>query len=55
MDAVQCRMIEQVLRDGEIEVQRARLKHHAHAAQRLAGLALDIMAENADTPGLHAE
>src|ERR1700722_1723885 len=53
--AVQRGMIEQVLGDGEIEVQRARLKHHAHALQRLAGLALDIVVENTDTAGLYAE
>ncbi len=55
VNAVQGGMIEQILRDGEIEVQRSRLKHHAHAAQRFARFAPDIVAENADTPGLHAE
>ena len=55
VDAVQRGMIEQVLRDREIEVERARLEHHAQAAQCLAGVAADVVAEDADMPGLHAE
>lgn len=53
--AMQGGMVEKVLRNREIEVERARLKHHAHAAQGFAGVALDVVAEDPDVPGLHAE
>ena len=43
MDAVQRSMIQQILGDGEIEVQRARLEHHAHATQCFARLAVDVL------------
>ena len=54
-DAVQRGVIEQVLHHREIEVERARLEHDAHQPQRLARLAADVMAEDADVAGLDAE
>ena len=36
-DAVQRGVIEQVLHHREIEIERARLEHHAHQPQRFAG------------------
>jgi hypothetical protein len=41
-------MIGEVLDDAQIEIEGAGLEHDAEAAQRLAGLALQLMAENAD-------
>jgi hypothetical protein len=38
-DAVQRGVIEQIVHDGYIEIERARLKHHAKQAQCPAGLA----------------
>ena len=54
-DAVQGRVIEQVLRHREIEVERARLEHHARKWQCFAGACADIVAENADPSVLNAE
>ena len=47
-DAVQRGVIQQILHDREIEIERARLEHHAQQAQRLAGLARHAMAEHVD-------
>ena len=55
IDAVQGSMIQQVLRDREIEVERARLEHHAQQPQRFAGFDADVVAEDADASGLDAE
>ena len=55
VDAVQCGVILKILRDRQIEVERTRLEHHAHAPQRLAGIAPDVVTEDADVSGLHAE
>src|SRR5258706_14850626 len=55
VDAVQGGMIQQVLRDREIEVERARLEHHATEPVRFAGLKADVVAEDADASGLDAE
>ncbi len=41
-------MIAQVLGDGEVEIESARLEHHPEAAQRLSRMAVDVEAENAD-------
>ena len=54
-DAVQGGVIEQVLRHREIEIERARLEHHAEQPQRFARRTADVVAENADAPGLDAE
>ena len=51
-DAVQGGVIEQVLRHREIEIERARLEHDAEQPQRLARRAADVVAEDADPPGL---
>ncbi len=48
-------VIEQVLRHREVEIERARLEHHAEQPQRLARACADVMAEDADAPGLDAE
>src|SRR5712664_1816056 len=55
IDAVQGGVIQQVLRDREIEVERARLEHHAQQPQRFAGLTADVVAEDADASGLDTE
>src|SRR6266481_5125093 len=55
IDAVQGSMIQQILRDREIEVERARLEHHAQQPQRFAGLKADVVAEDTDASGLDAE
>ena len=54
-DAVQGGMIQQVLRHREVEIERARLKHHAEQPQRLARRLRDVMAENTDMAALDAE
>src|SRR4029077_3785418 len=54
-DAVKRCMIEQVLRDREIEIERPRLKHHAHAPKRCARLLLYIVTENPDASSLQRE
>jgi hypothetical protein len=41
---VQGGVIEQVLRHREVEIERARLEHHAEQPQRFAGRARDVMA-----------
>ena len=46
-DAVQRGVIEQVLHHREIEIERARLEHHAEQPQRFAGRAPDVVAEDA--------
>jgi hypothetical protein len=48
-------VIEQVLHDREIEVERAGLEHHAQQTQRLAGRRTDVVAKNADASGLNSE
>jgi hypothetical protein len=52
---VQGGVIEQVLRHRKIEIERARLKHHAEQAQCFAGRLRDVMAENADMSALDSE
>src|SRR4029079_1666975 len=47
-DAVQRRMIGQVLDDREVEIEGARLEYDADHAQRFARLRSDVVAENAD-------
>ena len=47
-NAVERRMIGQVLDHAQIEIEGAGLEHHAQPAQRLAGVALQLVAENAD-------
>ena len=54
-DAVQGGVIEQVLRHREVEIERARLEHHAQQPQRFARRTADVVAEDADAPGLNAE
>src|SRR3954447_25189767 len=54
-DAVQCGVILKILRDRQIQVQRARLEYHAHASERLARVAADVVTEDADVSGLDAE
>ena len=54
-DAMECGVIEQILGDREIKIQRSWLKYHAHAAERRAGLFFNIVTENADTPTLQTE
>src|SRR3954453_12680872 len=54
-DAVQSGVIQQVLRHREVEIERARLKHHAEQPQCFAGRARDVMAENADMATLNSE
>ena len=46
-DAVQRRVVQQVVHHRDIEIERARLEHHAQLAQRLARLARHAMAEHA--------
>jgi hypothetical protein len=47
-DAMQCCVIEQVLHQRQIKVERARLEYDAKQPQRLAGCMADVVAENAD-------
>src|SRR4029079_2666984 len=47
-DAVQRVVVEQVLRQRQVEIERARLEHDAEQPQRLAGALADVVAENAD-------
>ena len=54
-DAVQGCVIEQVLHHREVEVERARLEHHAQQPQRLARRASDVVTENADAAALNSE
>ena len=49
-DAVQRAVIGEVLLDREIEVERAALEDDAETAQRLAGVARDVAAENRIAP-----
>ncbi len=42
LDAVQRREVPQVLLDGEIEIQRRLLKHHAHGGESLSRVRADI-------------
>ena len=51
-DAVQRRVIGQVLQHREIEVERTGLEHDAKQPQRLTGLTYDIMSEKPDASGL---
>src|ERR1700730_16914547 len=48
VDPVQGRVIHQVLRDGEINVESARLEYNADHTQCFTRLARDVMAENPD-------
>ena len=48
-------MILEILQDGKIEVERARLKHHSEQFQRRARLAPQLLAEDADLAGLRVE
>ena len=48
-------VIEQVLHDREIEIERARLEHHAEQPQRLAGRASDVVTEDGDAAALDSE
>src|SRR6187431_2512313 len=52
-DAVQRRMIGQVLNDGEIEVEGARLEYDADHAQGFARRGPDVIAKNADMTALN--
>src|SRR5258707_15748255 len=54
-DAMQGRVIKQVLRHREVEVECARLKNHTEQPQRFAWRKSDIMAENTDAPGLNSK
>src|SRR5215210_3331560 len=47
-NAVQRTVIEQVLPQGQVEIQRAALKHDAETLQRCRGAAADVVPENAD-------
>ena len=47
-DSVQGRVIKKILHDAQFEIERARLKHDAEAAQGFTGFARDIMAEDLD-------
>src|SRR5215471_11524500 len=49
------RVIEQILFQREIEIERARLEHDAEQPQRLARRAADVVAENADASALDSE
>ena len=48
-------VVQQVLQHREIEVEGARLEHDPEQPQRFAGRTRDIVAEDADVPGLDAE
>jgi hypothetical protein len=48
-------MIEQVLHDRQIEIERTRLKHHAKQPQGFARRIADVVAEYADPSSLNAE
>jgi hypothetical protein len=47
-------MIDQVLHHGEIEIERARLEHHANQAERVARGSCHIVSQDADLPSLGA-
>ena len=47
-DAVQCSVIQQVLHDRQVEIERARLEHHAQQTQCPARLARHTMTEHVD-------
>ena len=47
-DAVQRGVIEQIVHDGDVEIERARLKHHAQQTQRPARLTRYAMTEHLD-------
>ena len=49
-DTVQRRVVMQVLGDGEVEIERARLEDNAQEAKRVAGIPVDVKAEDADAP-----
>src|SRR5262249_14574668 len=49
------RVIEQILFQREIEIERARLEHDAEQPQRLARCAADVVSENADASALDSE
>src|SRR3978361_168335 len=51
-DAVQRRVIQQVLHHRQVEVECTRLKDNTEQPQRLAGRKADVMTENADAPRL---
>ena len=50
-DAVQRAVIEQVLPQRQIEIERAALEHDAEPLQRRRGAAADVVAEDADLAG----
>src|SRR5436190_9885272 len=52
-DAVQGGVIEQILNDREIEIEGARLKHHADRTQSLARCTHNVMTENPDVAALN--
>src|ERR1700727_3323091 len=54
-DPVQSSVVEQVLHDREIEIERAGLKHHAHEPQGFARRLADVMAEYPDAARLDSE
>src|SRR5258705_1888315 len=54
-DAVQSRVIQQILSDRKVEIERAWLEHHAEQPERFARRDADVMAENADTSVLNSE
>src|SRR3981081_4183831 len=54
-DAMQGRVIQQVLRHRQVEVECARLKDNTEQPQRLARRKSDVMAKNADASGLDSE
>jgi hypothetical protein len=48
---VEAGVIGEVLADGKLQVERARLEHDAEPAQRLGRLAADVIAEHGDAAG----
>src|SRR5581483_12159514 len=54
-DAMQGCVVQQVLLQREVEIERARLEHYAQQPQRFSRLAADVVAEDADVAGLDAE
>src|SRR4051812_28630075 len=54
-DAVQCRVVGEVLQHRQVEIERTRLEYDAKQPQRLTGLTHHIMTEQTDASGLDRE
>lgn len=51
-DAMQGRVVHEILRDREIEIESARLEHHAEHAQSFPRIAPNVVTEDANVPRL---